>query len=105
MSHSISTPPWVEEIVSDLHIVRLALPEVNAIDGSTAIVIEPVAETWLPGSLHPKALFAVVTVNPNTVSAARPAIVGSPNIVTEFVADCTCTVSYTHLTLPTNREV
>ena len=46
------------------------------------------AETWLAGSLHPKALLAVVIVNPNTVSAARPATVGSPNIVTEFVADC-----------------
>ena len=83
----MSTPPWVDEIVSDLHIVKLALPEVSAIDGSTAMVIEPVAETWLAGSLHPKALLAVVIVNPNTVSAARPATAGSPNIVTEFVAD------------------
>ena len=28
----------------------------------------------------------VVIVNPNTVSAAKPATAGSPNIVTEFVA-------------------
>ena len=41
----MSTPPWVDEIVSDLHIVRSAVPLINAIDGSTAMVIEPVAET------------------------------------------------------------
>ena len=63
ISHSISTPPCVLDIVSVLQIVKLLLPLVNAIDGSGAIVMDPVAETCAAGSLQPNALFTVEIVN------------------------------------------
>ena len=64
-------------------------PVVKLIAASGAIVIEPVNDTWSAGLLHPNALLTVVMVNPNTVSTAKPATAGSPNIVNEFVADWT----------------
>ena len=88
ISHSISTPPCVLDIVSVLQIVKLLLPLVNAIEGSGAIVIDPVAETWAAGSLQPNALFTVEIVNSNVVSTARPASAGSPKIETVLVAVC-----------------
>ena len=87
-SHSISTPPWVLDIVSVLQTVRLLLPLVNAIADSIAIVIDPVADTWAAGSLHPKTLLTVEIVKLYVVSTARPGIAGSPNIETVFVAVC-----------------
>ena len=60
ISYSISTPPRVLDTVSPLQIVKSADPDVKLIDGWGVIVIEPVFETWVAGSLQPKALFTVL---------------------------------------------
>ena len=86
MSHSISTPPWVLDIVSVLQIVRLSLPVDNVTEGSGAIVMDPVKETCVVGSLHPNTLLTVEIVNSYVVSTAKPATAGVPKIETVLVA-------------------
>ena len=86
ISHSISLPPWVLDIVSVLQIIRLLLPLVIAIEGSRAIVIDPIALTWAAGSLQPNALLIVEIVKLYVVSTAKPATAGSPKIETVLVA-------------------